>query len=206
MAVDPITAFTVFTEERRNCGGSGGRSTSGPTVVAWSKSGASRVWVGGSSRSWTTVRAGVLERAASRWGAGRPAGVGEHSRRRPDRGPLRASRRRDARDGRARRAGRWGRQGRHGVESRGPELVRRLVRRSGSTCRTSRSTSPGCRSASTTHARRQPRDGLPTSSASSPSRATSPRDQDPLPEGEYGHPWIEFRIGNAMLNVFKLES
>ncbi len=28
---------------------------------------------------------------------------------------------------------------------------------------------------------------------------------DPLPEGEYGHPWIEFRIGNCSLMVFKLE-
>lgn len=28
---------------------------------------------------------------------------------------------------------------------------------------------------------------------------------DPLPESEHGHPWIEFRIGNALLNVFKLD-
>jgi uncharacterized glyoxalase superfamily protein PhnB/uncharacterized protein YndB with AHSA1/START domain len=28
---------------------------------------------------------------------------------------------------------------------------------------------------------------------------------DPLPEGDHGHPWIEFRIGNALLNVFKLD-
>ena len=28
---------------------------------------------------------------------------------------------------------------------------------------------------------------------------------DPLPESEYGHPWIEFRLGNAVLNVFKLD-
>ena len=32
-----------------------------------------------------------------------------------------------------------------------------------------------------------------------------PEGPDPLPEGEYGHPWIEFRIGNAILNVFKLD-
>jgi uncharacterized glyoxalase superfamily protein PhnB/uncharacterized protein YndB with AHSA1/START domain len=32
-----------------------------------------------------------------------------------------------------------------------------------------------------------------------------PEGTDPLPEGEYGHPWIEFRIGNAVLNVFKLD-
>jgi uncharacterized glyoxalase superfamily protein PhnB len=32
-----------------------------------------------------------------------------------------------------------------------------------------------------------------------------PDGPDPLPEGEYGHPWIEFRIGNAVLNVFKLD-
>ena len=32
-----------------------------------------------------------------------------------------------------------------------------------------------------------------------------PEGQDPLPETAYGHPWIEFRIGNAVLNVFKLE-
>jgi uncharacterized glyoxalase superfamily protein PhnB/uncharacterized protein YndB with AHSA1/START domain len=32
-----------------------------------------------------------------------------------------------------------------------------------------------------------------------------PVGSDPLPEGEHGHPWIEFRIGNALLNVFKLE-
>lgn len=28
---------------------------------------------------------------------------------------------------------------------------------------------------------------------------------DPLPEEAYGHPWIEFRIGNAVLNVFPLD-
>ena len=32
-----------------------------------------------------------------------------------------------------------------------------------------------------------------------------PEGPDPLPEGEYGHPWIEFRLGNAVLNVFKLD-
>jgi uncharacterized glyoxalase superfamily protein PhnB len=32
-----------------------------------------------------------------------------------------------------------------------------------------------------------------------------PEGADPLPETEYGHPWIEFRIGNAVLNVFKLD-
>jgi uncharacterized glyoxalase superfamily protein PhnB len=32
-----------------------------------------------------------------------------------------------------------------------------------------------------------------------------PEGSDPLPEGHYGHPWIEFRIGNAVLNVFKLD-
>ncbi len=32
-----------------------------------------------------------------------------------------------------------------------------------------------------------------------------PEGPDPLPEGDYGHPWIEFRIGNAILNVFKLD-
>jgi len=32
-----------------------------------------------------------------------------------------------------------------------------------------------------------------------------PEGSDPLPAGEYGHPWIEFRIGNAVLNVFKLD-
>jgi len=32
-----------------------------------------------------------------------------------------------------------------------------------------------------------------------------PEGADPLPDTEYGHPWIEFRIGNSILNVFKLE-
>ena len=32
-----------------------------------------------------------------------------------------------------------------------------------------------------------------------------PQGSDPLPEGEHGHPWIEFRIGNASLMVFKLD-
>jgi uncharacterized glyoxalase superfamily protein PhnB len=32
-----------------------------------------------------------------------------------------------------------------------------------------------------------------------------PQGTDPLPHGEHGHPWIEFRIGNAILNVFPLE-
>jgi uncharacterized glyoxalase superfamily protein PhnB len=32
-----------------------------------------------------------------------------------------------------------------------------------------------------------------------------PEGPDPLPEGHYGHPWIEFRLGNAGLIVFKLD-
>jgi uncharacterized glyoxalase superfamily protein PhnB len=32
-----------------------------------------------------------------------------------------------------------------------------------------------------------------------------PQGPDPLPEGDHGHPWIEFRIGNAVLNLFKLD-
>lgn len=32
-----------------------------------------------------------------------------------------------------------------------------------------------------------------------------PAGPDPLPETEYGHPWIEFRVGNALLHVFKLD-
>ncbi|HXY92002.1 MAG TPA: VOC family protein [Acidimicrobiia bacterium] len=35
--------------------------------------------------------------------------------------------------------------------------------------------------------------------------ADLPAGSDPLPEGHHGHPWIEFRIGNSALNVFKLE-
>jgi uncharacterized glyoxalase superfamily protein PhnB len=30
-----------------------------------------------------------------------------------------------------------------------------------------------------------------------------PTDLDPLPESEHGHPWIEFRIGNSSLMIFK---
>lgn len=33
-----------------------------------------------------------------------------------------------------------------------------------------------------------------------------PEGPDPLPETGHGHPWIEFRIGNASLMVFKLEA
>ena len=32
-----------------------------------------------------------------------------------------------------------------------------------------------------------------------------PAGPDPLPEGEYGHPWIELRVGNAAVIVFPLE-
>jgi uncharacterized glyoxalase superfamily protein PhnB len=32
-----------------------------------------------------------------------------------------------------------------------------------------------------------------------------PTGTDPLPESGYGHPWIEFRVGNSLINVFKLE-
>jgi uncharacterized glyoxalase superfamily protein PhnB len=32
-----------------------------------------------------------------------------------------------------------------------------------------------------------------------------PQGADPIAAGEYGDPWIEFRVGNAVLNVFKLE-
>jgi uncharacterized glyoxalase superfamily protein PhnB len=35
--------------------------------------------------------------------------------------------------------------------------------------------------------------------------ADLPQGSDPLPHGEHGHPWIEFRIGNALLNVFALD-
>jgi uncharacterized glyoxalase superfamily protein PhnB len=31
-----------------------------------------------------------------------------------------------------------------------------------------------------------------------------PDGPDPLADGPYGHPWIEFRIGNAVLNIFPL--
>ena len=31
-----------------------------------------------------------------------------------------------------------------------------------------------------------------------------PEGEDPLPQGGHGHPWIEFRIGNAALHVFAL--
>jgi uncharacterized glyoxalase superfamily protein PhnB len=30
-----------------------------------------------------------------------------------------------------------------------------------------------------------------------------PEGEDPLPEGEHGHPWIEFRLGNSSLMLFK---
>jgi uncharacterized glyoxalase superfamily protein PhnB len=33
-----------------------------------------------------------------------------------------------------------------------------------------------------------------------------PEQADPLPEGEYGHPWIEFRLGNSSLMIFKRDS
>jgi uncharacterized glyoxalase superfamily protein PhnB len=32
-----------------------------------------------------------------------------------------------------------------------------------------------------------------------------PEGPDPLPEGEYGHPWIELRVGNAAVIVFPLD-
>lgn len=32
-----------------------------------------------------------------------------------------------------------------------------------------------------------------------------PEGHDPLPEGRHGHPWIEFRVGNAVLILFKLD-
>ena len=32
-----------------------------------------------------------------------------------------------------------------------------------------------------------------------------PEGPDPLPETEHGHPWIEFRLGNSSLMVFKLD-
>jgi uncharacterized glyoxalase superfamily protein PhnB len=33
-----------------------------------------------------------------------------------------------------------------------------------------------------------------------------PSGNDPLPETSHGHPWIEFRVGNSSLMVFKLEA
>jgi len=32
-----------------------------------------------------------------------------------------------------------------------------------------------------------------------------PEGEDPLPPTEYGHPWIEFEVGNARLNIFPME-
>jgi uncharacterized glyoxalase superfamily protein PhnB len=32
-----------------------------------------------------------------------------------------------------------------------------------------------------------------------------PEGSDPLPEGDYGHPWIEFHVGNASVIIFPLE-
>jgi uncharacterized glyoxalase superfamily protein PhnB len=36
-------------------------------------------------------------------------------------------------------------------------------------------------------------------------RDAVPEGDDPLPEGEHGHPWIEFRIGNGSLMLFPLD-
>jgi uncharacterized glyoxalase superfamily protein PhnB len=33
-----------------------------------------------------------------------------------------------------------------------------------------------------------------------------PKEADPLPEGAHGHPWIEFRLGNSSLMIFKRDS
>ena len=33
-----------------------------------------------------------------------------------------------------------------------------------------------------------------------------PAGNDPLPETGHGHPWIEFRLGNSSLMIFKLDS
>jgi hypothetical protein len=33
-----------------------------------------------------------------------------------------------------------------------------------------------------------------------------PSDPDPLPRGDHGHPWIEFRVGNGSVMVFELET
>jgi len=38
------------------------------------------------------------------------------------------------------------------------------------------------------------------------SLADLPDDPDPLPERDHDHPWIEFRLGNAVLNVFGLDA
>jgi uncharacterized glyoxalase superfamily protein PhnB len=32
-----------------------------------------------------------------------------------------------------------------------------------------------------------------------------PDGPDPLPRGDYGHPWIEFRLGNSSLMIFALD-
>ncbi len=32
-----------------------------------------------------------------------------------------------------------------------------------------------------------------------------PQGDDPLPESDHGHPWIEFRVGNGSLMIFKLD-
>jgi len=37
------------------------------------------------------------------------------------------------------------------------------------------------------------------------SLADLPDDPDPLAESDHDHPWIEFRLGNAVLNVFRLD-
>ena len=33
-----------------------------------------------------------------------------------------------------------------------------------------------------------------------------PEGNDPLPETGHGHPWIEFRLGNSSLMIFKLDA
>ena len=203
VAVDPATAFRAFTEE----------------MDLWWLRGPINFWSDGARRR-DPVRArrrrahhrgprrprrgrGARARTHHPMGTGGAGGVGELARRRADRGDVRRDRRRNTGEGRARRAGRRPRQGWHGLEPRRPEVVRRLVRQT------------------------RPRDheqidiarlslGISYARPAAAARWLAqvfgfepdgelPEGDDPLPETEYGHPWIEFRIGNAVLNVFKLE-
>ena len=205
VAVDPATAFQAFTEE----------------MDLWWVRGPINFWSDGGRVVEVRCEPGVggriievlddpasgevLERARlTQWEPGVRLGVGERARRRPDRGALRADRRRDPRDGRALHPRRRGGPGRNRVESCRARAGSARGARCATGCPTSRSTSPGCRWACPTPGRPPPRAGSPTCSGSVPA-AIFPRDPTRSPKASTATRGSSSGSGTRCLNVFKLD-
>ena len=203
VAVDPDTAFAAFTSEldlwwvRGPINHLRGRPGPGDAVRAGRGRPAARgVRRRGRRRAGAGPDHGV--------GTGQAAGLAEFRRRREHRHQLRTGRGRLPGAGAGSHPGRRPGPGRHVLGAGDAQVVRAVVRTAGQ--RAPRGARPGPAGAGRFLRRPAAAARWLADAFGFTSPDPLPEGADPLPETSHGHPWIEFRLGNSSLMIFKLEA